>query len=71
MDYQFPQQLFPTFYNSGPPDSVLKHCAGNWGCYDRVRPQVGHLTALLTNLNEVVNMTPNQIYEYTEATSDK
>ncbi|TKS84114.1 TATA box-binding protein-associated factor, RNA polymerase I, subunit C [Collichthys lucidus] len=41
MDYQFPQQLFPSFYNSGPPDSVLKHCAGRWGSYDRVRPQGG------------------------------
>ncbi|XP_044029251.1 TATA box-binding protein-associated factor, RNA polymerase I, subunit C isoform X2 [Siniperca chuatsi] len=41
MDYQFPQQLFPSFYNCGPPDSVLKHCAGNWGSYDRVRPQGG------------------------------
>lgn len=39
MDYQFPQQLFPSFYNRGPPDTVLKHCAGNWGCYDLVRPQ--------------------------------
>ncbi|XP_033501972.2 TATA box-binding protein-associated factor, RNA polymerase I, subunit C [Epinephelus lanceolatus] len=39
MDYQFPQQLFPSFYNCGPPDSVLKHSAGSWGCYDRVRPQ--------------------------------
>ncbi|XP_035523583.1 TATA box-binding protein-associated factor RNA polymerase I subunit C isoform X1 [Morone saxatilis] len=39
MDYQFPQQLFPSFYKCGPPDSVLKHSAGNWGCYDRVRPQ--------------------------------
>lgn len=46
MDYQFPQQLFPTFYNSGPPDSALKHCAGSWGSYDRVRPQVGRLTAV-------------------------
>ncbi|XP_041666699.1 TATA box-binding protein-associated factor RNA polymerase I subunit C [Cheilinus undulatus] len=41
MDYEFPQQLFPSFYNCGPPDSVLKHCAGNWGCYDRLRPQSG------------------------------
>ncbi|KAM7369369.1 hypothetical protein PAMP_013641 [Pampus punctatissimus] len=39
MDYQFPQQLFPSFYNCGPPDSDLKHCAGSWGCYDGVRPQ--------------------------------
>ncbi|XP_028274274.1 TATA box-binding protein-associated factor RNA polymerase I subunit C [Parambassis ranga] len=39
MDYQFPQQLFPSFYNCGPPNSVLKHCAGNWGSYDGVRPQ--------------------------------
>uniref|UniRef100_A0A4W6D6A4 Wu:fj64h06 n=1 Tax=Lates calcarifer TaxID=8187 RepID=A0A4W6D6A4_LATCA len=41
MDYQFPQQLFPSFYNCGPPNSVLKHCAGKWGSYDRVRPQGG------------------------------
>ncbi|XP_040915318.1 TATA box-binding protein-associated factor RNA polymerase I subunit C [Toxotes jaculatrix] len=41
MDYKFPQQLFPSFYNDGPPDSVLKHCAGNWGGYDHVRPQGG------------------------------
>ena len=40
MDQQFPPQLFPSFYNSGPPDSVLEHCAGNWGCYDRVRAEV-------------------------------
>ncbi|XP_070781220.1 TATA box-binding protein-associated factor RNA polymerase I subunit C [Enoplosus armatus] len=40
-DHQFPRQLFPSFYNCGPPDSVLKHCAGNWGSYDRVRPQGG------------------------------
>ncbi|XP_054468017.1 TATA box-binding protein-associated factor, RNA polymerase I, subunit C [Anoplopoma fimbria] len=40
MDYQFPQQLFPSFYNCGPPDAVLRHCgAGDWGCYDRVVPQ--------------------------------
>ncbi|KAM6975900.1 uncharacterized protein taf1c [Tautogolabrus adspersus] len=41
MDYQFPQQLFPSFYNGGPPDSVLKLRAESWGCYDRVRPQGG------------------------------
>lgn len=41
MDYQFPQQLFPSFYNCGPPDLVLKHGAGNWGCYERVLPQGG------------------------------
>ncbi|KAL6097324.1 taf1c [Pungitius sinensis] len=39
MDYQFPQQLFPSHYTEGPPDLVLKHCAGNWGSYDRVLPQ--------------------------------
>ncbi|XP_026153842.1 TATA box-binding protein-associated factor RNA polymerase I subunit C isoform X2 [Mastacembelus armatus] len=39
MDHQFPQQLFPSFYNCGPPDSVLKHCAANWGCYSRLRPE--------------------------------
>ncbi|KAK9532925.1 hypothetical protein VZT92_010285 [Zoarces viviparus] len=41
MDYQFPQQLFPSFYNCGPPDLVLKHGAGNWGCYEQVLPQGG------------------------------
>ncbi|XP_059214693.1 TATA box-binding protein-associated factor RNA polymerase I subunit C [Centropristis striata] len=41
MDYQFPQQLFPSFYNCGPPDSVHKHNAGKWGSYSRVRPQGG------------------------------
>ncbi|KAF3848735.1 hypothetical protein F7725_015232 [Dissostichus mawsoni] len=41
MDYQFPEQLYPSFYNCGPPDLVLKHCAGNWDSYDRVRPQGG------------------------------
>nr|XP_061836725.1 TATA box-binding protein-associated factor, RNA polymerase I, subunit C-like [Nerophis lumbriciformis] len=39
MDYQFPQQLFSSYYNCGPPDLTLKHCAGNWGSYDRVRLQ--------------------------------
>ncbi|XP_037608414.1 TATA box-binding protein-associated factor RNA polymerase I subunit C isoform X1 [Sebastes umbrosus] len=39
MDYQFPQQLFPSFYNCGPPDSAVKHCAGTWGSYGRVIPQ--------------------------------
>ncbi|XP_071322592.1 TATA box-binding protein-associated factor RNA polymerase I subunit C [Trachinotus anak] len=42
MDYEFPRQLFPAFYNCGPPDSVLKLCTGgNWGCYGRIRPQDG------------------------------
>ncbi|XP_029025695.1 TATA box-binding protein-associated factor RNA polymerase I subunit C [Betta splendens] len=41
MDYEFPQQLFPSFYNCGPPDSVLKHTAGKWGTYNRVKPVGG------------------------------
>nr|XP_057910883.1 TATA box-binding protein-associated factor RNA polymerase I subunit C isoform X2 [Doryrhamphus excisus] len=41
MDYQFPQQLFSSFYNCGPADSTLKHCAGHWGSYDRVRLKGG------------------------------
>ncbi|XP_072228706.1 TATA box-binding protein-associated factor RNA polymerase I subunit C [Leuresthes tenuis] len=41
MDYQFPHQLFPSFYDHGPPDLVLKHSAGSWGCYDSVTPQGG------------------------------
>ncbi|XP_028318999.1 TATA box-binding protein-associated factor, RNA polymerase I, subunit C isoform X1 [Gouania willdenowi] len=39
MDYQFPQQLFPSLYTSGPSDAVLEHVAGKWGSYERVRPQ--------------------------------
>ncbi|XP_068191384.1 TATA box-binding protein-associated factor RNA polymerase I subunit C [Antennarius striatus] len=39
MDYQFPSQLFPSFYNSGPPDSV--QCATNWGSYNQVKVQDG------------------------------
>ncbi|KAM4719852.1 TATA box-binding protein-associated factor, RNA polymerase I, subunit C isoform 1-T1 [Anableps anableps] len=41
MDYQFPQQLFPSFYNCGPPNLVLKHSAGGWGTYDGVLAQGG------------------------------
>ncbi|XP_061654883.1 TATA box-binding protein-associated factor RNA polymerase I subunit C isoform X2 [Phyllopteryx taeniolatus] len=41
MDYHFPQKLFPTFYNCGPPDVTRKHCAGNWGSYDHVKLQGG------------------------------
>ncbi|KAM4532172.1 TATA box-binding protein-associated factor, RNA polymerase I, subunit C [Fundulus diaphanus] len=41
MDCQFPQQLFPSFYNCGPPNLVLKHGAGGWGCYDGVIAQGG------------------------------
>ncbi|XP_029371290.1 TATA box-binding protein-associated factor, RNA polymerase I, subunit C isoform X2 [Echeneis naucrates] len=42
MDYEFPQQLFPTFYNCGPPDSVpTGYGGGSWGSYGRVRPQGG------------------------------
>ncbi|XP_008294182.1 TATA box-binding protein-associated factor RNA polymerase I subunit C [Stegastes partitus] len=41
MDYKFPEQLFPSFYNLGPPDSVSGFYAGSWGSYDRVRPQGG------------------------------
>ncbi|CAK6978006.1 TATA box-binding protein-associated factor RNA polymerase I subunit C [Scomber scombrus] len=41
MDYQFPQELFPSFFKCGPPDLVLKHSGGNWGCYDQVKPEGG------------------------------
>lgn len=40
MDYQFPSQLFPGFYNRGPPNSIFQHRAGGWGGYDRVTPVV-------------------------------
>ncbi|XP_058472746.1 TATA box-binding protein-associated factor, RNA polymerase I, subunit C [Solea solea] len=39
MDYKFPDQLFPSFYERGPPDKVLNHCAGNWGSYDKLTIQ--------------------------------
>ncbi|RVE65440.1 hypothetical protein OJAV_G00116630 [Oryzias javanicus] len=41
MDYQFPAQLFPSFYNHGPPDLRQKHGAGGWGSYELVIPQEG------------------------------
>ncbi|XP_076020057.1 TATA box-binding protein-associated factor RNA polymerase I subunit C [Genypterus blacodes] len=41
MDFQFPRQLFPSFYNSGPPDLVPNLCAGNWGTYDRITAEGG------------------------------
>ncbi|XP_014914105.1 TATA box-binding protein-associated factor, RNA polymerase I, subunit C [Poecilia latipinna] len=41
MDYQFPQQLFPSFYSSEPPNRVQRHSAGGWGCYDGVLAQGG------------------------------
>uniref|UniRef100_A0A1A8LNY3 TATA box binding protein (TBP)-associated factor, RNA polymerase I, C, 110kDa n=2 Tax=Nothobranchius pienaari TaxID=704102 RepID=A0A1A8LNY3_9TELE len=41
MDYQFPQQLFPSFYSCGPPDLSHRYCAeaGGWGSYHGVLPQ--------------------------------
>ncbi|KAF6725827.1 TATA box-binding protein-associated factor, RNA polymerase I, subunit C [Oryzias melastigma] len=41
MDHQFPAQLFPSFYNHGPPDLRQKHGAGGWGSYELVIPQEG------------------------------
>ncbi|XP_037122252.1 TATA box-binding protein-associated factor RNA polymerase I subunit C [Syngnathus acus] len=41
MDYSFPKQLFPSFYNNGPPGCTQKPCAGIWGSYDQVQPQGG------------------------------
>uniref|UniRef100_A0A8C6TCC7 TAF1C beta-propeller domain-containing protein n=1 Tax=Neogobius melanostomus TaxID=47308 RepID=A0A8C6TCC7_9GOBI len=38
MDREFPSVLFPSFYNSEPPDTALGHCAGSWGCYGQLRP---------------------------------
>uniref|UniRef100_UPI003AB07F6B uncharacterized protein taf1c n=1 Tax=Centroberyx gerrardi TaxID=166262 RepID=UPI003AB07F6B len=38
MDFKFPQQLYPAFFNSGPPASVFKDSAGSWGGYEAVRP---------------------------------
>ncbi|KAG7238976.1 hypothetical protein INR49_030308 [Caranx melampygus] len=40
MDYEFPRQLFPSFYNCGPPDSTAESSSGgNWGSYGRVQAQ--------------------------------
>ncbi|XP_061590593.1 TATA box-binding protein-associated factor RNA polymerase I subunit C [Cololabis saira] len=39
MDYQFPHQLFPGFYNCGPPDVDLKVDPERWGSYNGVIPQ--------------------------------
>ncbi|XP_027881446.1 TATA box-binding protein-associated factor, RNA polymerase I, subunit C isoform X2 [Xiphophorus couchianus] len=41
MDYQFPRQLFPSFYSSDPPNRVQRHSAGGWGCYHGVLAQGG------------------------------
>uniref|UniRef100_A0A1A7X8M9 TATA box binding protein (TBP)-associated factor, RNA polymerase I, C, 110kDa n=2 Tax=Iconisemion striatum TaxID=60296 RepID=A0A1A7X8M9_9TELE len=43
MDYQFPLQLFPSFYTCGPPDLSHRYCAeaGGWGSYHGVLP-LGH-----------------------------
>ncbi|XP_037548441.1 TATA box-binding protein-associated factor, RNA polymerase I, subunit C [Nematolebias whitei] len=43
MDYQFPQRLFPSFYNNGPPSFSVSSSgeAGGWGSYDGVLPQGG------------------------------
>lgn len=46
MDYQFPRQLFPSFYNSGPPTKLMERCGGNLGSYDKIIPEVlGQLLA--------------------------
>ncbi|XP_053709484.1 TATA box-binding protein-associated factor RNA polymerase I subunit C isoform X2 [Synchiropus splendidus] len=42
MDYHFPKQLFPSFYNSGRPDPTIRPTGGGtWGSYDRLIPQGG------------------------------
>ncbi|XP_017288396.1 TATA box-binding protein-associated factor RNA polymerase I subunit C [Kryptolebias marmoratus] len=41
MDYQFPERLFPCFYNDGPPSGSVQSGAeaGGWGCYYGALPQ--------------------------------
>ncbi|XP_077478866.1 TATA box-binding protein-associated factor RNA polymerase I subunit C [Stigmatopora argus] len=39
MDCHFPQQLFPSFYNTGPPNLTLKYCPRIWGSYDGIMLQ--------------------------------
>lgn len=56
MDYQFPRQLFPTFYNNGPPTAVLKECCGKWGSYDRVLPLVAPLLTPPLSLRDVLGL---------------
>ncbi|PWA15996.1 hypothetical protein CCH79_00017737 [Gambusia affinis] len=41
MDYQFPRELFPSFYSCEPPNRVQRHSAGGWGCYHGVLAQGG------------------------------
>lgn len=41
MDYKFPRQLFPSFFNSGPPAAVHTHSVGGWGAYGGVTPAAG------------------------------
>ncbi|XP_038845482.1 TATA box-binding protein-associated factor RNA polymerase I subunit C isoform X2 [Salvelinus namaycush] len=36
MDYNFPQKLFPVYFNSGPPSSTFRHNVGGWGSYGQV-----------------------------------
>ncbi|KAM6986263.1 TATA box-binding protein-associated factor RNA polymerase I subunit C [Aplochiton taeniatus] len=33
MDYTFPSQLFPSYFNSGPPNLEIAHSVGGWGSY--------------------------------------
>lgn len=56
MDYQFPRQLFPTFFNTGPPNEWLKQCCGKWGSYDRVLPQVASAVSPLTSPWEILEI---------------
>lgn len=60
MDYQFPQQLFPSFYNNGPPSFSVSSSgeAGGWGCYDGVLPQVRTGSLSFLNLYLWVCFTP-------------
>ncbi|XP_034047664.1 TATA box-binding protein-associated factor RNA polymerase I subunit C [Thalassophryne amazonica] len=41
MDYQFPQQLFPSYFFGGPPDWLSGHGSGKLCSYGRVKPQGG------------------------------
>lgn len=56
MDYQFPRQLFPTFFNNGPPTEVLKQCCGKWGSYDGVLPQVASAVTPLLPRREILEI---------------
>ncbi|KAM9820223.1 TATA box-binding protein-associated factor RNA polymerase I subunit C-like [Neosynchiropus ocellatus] len=62
MDYHFPEQLFPAFYNSGPPDPTVRPTGGGtWGSYDRLVPQMENF--YLDHVQDAFGCMSGLIYE--------